>query len=212
MYLYEGTFLIIRLMRYNFLLITSLCLFFIGFSSCTEDNEVVSVDNNGVSTRAERGFFIYPTVSEIMSQQVVKDQMDAAWEKMKSSASKDARYEYGFYIYKKQPDGEYYVGNIIQGNKVQGCEGTNASISLGIPTSNIDVCAFFHCHTTLHYCPSSTSRATGPSQSDINFSKDQELPGILRDYSDKEIQGGHDINDPYTDKNFGIIQKPKKPY
>ena len=81
----------------------------------------------------------------------------------------------------------YYVGKMVKGPAITGCAGTNASISLGVPTSNIDVCAFFHCHTTLHYCPKTTSRRTGPSQNDLDLAQSYNLPGILRDYEGPEI-------------------------
>lgn len=38
---------------------------------------------------------------------------------------------------------------MVKGPAIIGCAGTNASVSLGVPTSNIDVCAFFHCHTMM---------------------------------------------------------------
>lgn len=93
-----------------------------------------------------------------------------------------------------------------------GCAGTNASVSLGVPTSNIDVCAFFHCHTTLLYCPETTSRITGPSQSDLDLAQSYNLPGILRDYKAPEITGGHDINDSYKDITFGPTKRPDIQY
>ena len=62
---------------------------------------------------------------------------------MKKTASSASRSEYGFYIYKSQTSGKYYVGKMVKGPAITGCAGTNASISLGVPTSNIDVCAFF---------------------------------------------------------------------
>lgn len=189
-----------------------ICSVLIGLFSCTEDSDVSLVGKNDVSTRATRGFYTYPSVSEILKQDVVKRQMEAAWSKMKSSAGENARYEFGFFIYKKQLAGEYYVGDIVQGDKVEGCEGTNASISLGVPTSNIDVCAFFHCHTTLQYCPETNSRETGPSQSDISYANIKGLPGILYDYSDSRIYGGHDKNAPCEEYTFGPTQKPDMPY
>ena len=44
---------------------------------------------------------------------------------------------------KSQTSGKYYVGKMVKGPAIMGCAGTNASVSLGVPTSNIDVCAFF---------------------------------------------------------------------
>lgn len=193
------------------ILLFLICAVFIGLSSCTEESDI-SLENKGVSTRVMKGVYTYPPVSEILKQDVVKKQMDAAWDKMKNSAKQDARSEFGFYIYKKQPDGDYYVGEIVEGPVTSGCEGTNASISLGRVTSNIDVCAFFHCHTTLQYCPKTTSRSTGESQSDKDFANNNKLPGILYDYLSPTIQGGHDKNDPYKIYEFGPTQRPDMPY
>lgn len=189
-----------------------ICSVLIGISSCTKESDVSFVGNNDVSTRATRGVYVYPSVSEILKQDVVTRQMETAWSRMKNSASGSSRSEFGFYIYKKQPSGEYYVGEIVEGPATTGCEGTNASISLGRVTSNIDVCAFFHCHTTLQYCPEISSRRTGPSQSDINFANNNKLPGILYDYSSSMIQGGHDKNDSYKEYTFGPTQRPDMPY
>lgn len=194
------------------ILLFLVCSVLLGLSSCTEETDVSSVGNNETSTRAAKGVYTYPSVSDILEQRVVKDQMKLAWDKMKSSASENSRSEFGFYIYKKQPDGDYYVGEIVEGTATTGCEGTNASISLGRVTSNIDVCAFFHCHTTLQYCPETTSRRTGPSQSDINFANNTKLPGILYDYSASTIQGGHSKEDNYTDYTFGPDKRPNMPY
>ncbi len=185
----------------------------IGISSCTDEVDVVPVsDGQSLATRAATGVYTYPNVSEIIGQTVVKNKMDEAWKLMKDNASSASRSEYGFYIYKSQSTGEYYVGNIVKGPAITGCAGTNASISLGKVTSNIDVCAFFHCHTTLYYCPETTSRTTGPSQSDINFANNNNLPGILRDYKASEIYGGHSKDDSYKDVTFGPKQRPNMQY
>lgn len=187
-------------------------LFCMGLVSCTNDSEVAQMGKDDISTRAVQVTYTYPSVSDILKQSVVKNQMEAAWTRMKSSANENSRSEFGFYIYKKQPDGEYYVGDIVEGPATTGCEGTNASISLGRVTSNIDVCAFFHCHTTLQYCPETTSRTTGESQSDINFANNNKLPGILYDYSASTIYGGHDKNDSYKEYTFGPTHRPDMPY
>ena len=76
----------------------------------------------------------------------------------------------------------------------------------------IDVCAFFHCHTTLHYCPKTTSRRTGPSQNDLDLAQSYNLPGILRDYEGPEITGGHNINESYKDITFGPTKRPDIQY
>ena len=183
-----------------------------GFCACTDDSDGIFINENQISTRAVNGAYTYPDVSEILKQDVVKKQMNEAWNLMKKTASSASRSEYGFYIYKSQTSGKYYVGKMVKGPAITGCAGTNASISLGVPTSNIDVCAFFHCHTTLHYCPKITSRRTGPSQNDLDLAQSYNLPGILRDYEGPEITGGHDINESYKDITFGPTKRPDIQY
>lgn len=70
----------------------------------------------------------------------------------------------------------------------------------------------FHCHTTLHYCPKTTSRRTGPSQNDLDLAQSYNLPGILRDYEGPEITGGHNINESYKDITFGPTKRPDIQY
>lgn len=57
-----------------------------------------------------------------------------------------------------------------------------------------------------------TSRITGPSQCDLDLAQSYNLPGILRDYKDPEITGGHDINDSYKDITFGPTKRPDIQY
>lgn len=149
----------------------------------------------------------YPTVSAIISDPTVKSKMEEAWAKMKSNASSSGRNEYGFYIYYDSNSKQYSCGTMVKGPTIAGCEGTNASVSLGIPTNNITVCAFFHCHTTLEYCPSTVSRATGPSSADKSFATTNKLPGILYDYSIKKLVGGMKKDASYKVYTFGPSQR-----
>lgn len=131
--------------------------------------------------------------------------MDEAWQLMKDDVSSSRRSEYGFYIYYNHSNKTYYVGNIVAGGVASGCAGTNASISLGRVTSNIDVCAFFHCHTTLQYCPPTDSRTTRESTSDINFANNNNLPDILYDYSSSSIIEGHSKEESYSTYTFARV-------
>lgn len=195
---------------FQFIFLLSLCA---GFYSCTnEDNISNSHDESDISSRSVRAVYTFPSVSEITASSVVKTKMDEAWQLMKDNASSSGRSEYGFYIYYNHSSKTYYVGNIVAGGVASGCAGTNASISLGRVTSNIDVCAFFHCHTTLQYCPSTDSRTTGESTSDINFANNNRLPGILYDYSSSTIYGKHSKNDPNKIYTFGPNKRPDMPY
>ena len=179
--------------------------------SCSQDGEYMDSET-GTLTRAVNGVYTFPPVSEITNSSVVKTQMNKAWELMKSNASSSSRSEYGFYIYYNHNSKSYYCGDIVAGPVTSGCEGTNASISLGKVTNNIDVCAFFHCHTTLQYCPADNSRKTGPSSSDLNFANSNNLPGILYDYSASTIYGGQSKNSTYKVYTFGPNKRPDIPF
>ncbi|MEG0191382.1 MAG: hypothetical protein RR681_09400, partial [Lachnospiraceae bacterium] len=186
---------------------------FIGFYSCTnEDNISNSHDESEIQLKSTRGIYTFPRVSDITASSVVQAKMEEAWRLMKNNASSSGRSEYGFYIYYDHSNRTYYVGDMVAGGITSGCAGTNASISLGRVTSHIDVCAFFHCHTTLEYCSPTDSRSTGESSSDINFANKNELPGILYDYSSSSIQGGHSKEDSYRTYTFGPDKRPDMPY
>ena len=108
---------------------------------------------------------------------------------MKNFASGNDRCEFGFYVYNNKNTNTYSCGEIVQGLVIQGCEGTNANVSLRKVIDNTTVRAFFHCHTTLQYCPKETMRRTGPSSADKSFASKNKLPGILYDYAKREIRG-----------------------
>jgi hypothetical protein len=103
------------------------------------------------------------------------------------------------------------------GDNIPNCEGTHASIELKPDYPALEfqntVCAHFHCHTTLQYCPSYVSRETGPSIGDINFANSQQLPGILYDYEDAKIYGGDSKDKKYKMQTFGeYAQRPDRIY
>lgn len=77
-----------------------------GFCACTDDSDGIFINENQISTRAVNGAYTYPDVSEILKQDVVKKQMNEAWNLMKKTASSASRSEYGFYIYKSQTSGK----------------------------------------------------------------------------------------------------------
>lgn len=195
------------------LMLFSLCLV---YNSCTNENSISEaldlneqIDENTRNLRAE---YIFPNISSIVSNPVVVAQMNSAWNSMKSNASTSGRSEYGFYIYYNHTSKTYYCGNIVQGSVTSGCAGTNASISLGRVTNNVEVCAFFHCHTTLQFCPATDRRSTGPSTSDTNFANSNKLPGIVYDYSASVINGGDSMNNAFKAYTFGPSQRPNMPY
>ena len=183
---------------------------FIGIYSCSNDSEWRELNDSQDETRGVgvQAVYSFPSVSDIVSSSVVQTAMENAWNLMKQNTTPSGRSEYGFYVYYNHANGTYYVGNTVAGTVTSGCAGTNASISLGPVTNNLQVCAFFHCHTALTYCPSNTSRQTGPSTSDINYANSQQLPGILYDYSASSIWGGHSKDDAYKYYTFGPNKRP----
>ena len=54
-----------------------------GFCACTDDSDDIFINENQISTRAVNGAYTYPDVSEILKQDVVKKQMNEAWNLMK---------------------------------------------------------------------------------------------------------------------------------
>ncbi len=53
----------------------------------------------------------------------------------------------------------------------------------------------FHTHPPLTYCPPNYSRATGPSNADINADIVDNVAGIVYDYTAAQIVSGHQKND-----------------
>lgn len=72
------------------------------------------------------------------------------------------------------------------------------------------VCAFFHTHTPLTYCPEEVRRKTGPSKSDISFAEEYGIPGLLYDYSASYIYGGEEKDAQAKIYTFGPTQKNSK--
>lgn len=193
-------------MKNKLLLVVSLCLFCIGFYSCTSENEV-SLSEKEISTRsvgdADLRVFDFPHVDDILKSTVVQQKMEEAWKLMKSSYSGTTRREYSFYIYYNQETKTYWTDAPNAGDPVSGCEGTNTSVQIGRPSDNTQCCAFFHCHTPLTNCPSTVSRETIAFQGDLDWANKYEIPGILFDYDMNPLRGGHDINLQHKTIVFG---------
>lgn len=83
-------------MKYRILFFLSIIIS-MGFCACTDDSDDIFINENQISTRAVNGAYTYPDVSEILKQDVVKKQMNEAWNLMKKTASSASRSEYGFY-------------------------------------------------------------------------------------------------------------------
>lgn len=191
-----------------FLVFTIICT---GFYSCMNDANDGMTFEGKVNTRSGK-IYKYPSVNDIIKDSGVKSAMESAWSSMKNNASKSGRKEYGFFIYYDIDKNSYWCGSIVEGGNVSGCEGTNASINLGRVDDNLRVCAFFHCHTTLEYCPPTVSRTTGPSGSDESYAKKYGIPGILYDYSVRTLVGGTSKDASYSLRTFGPDKRADMPY
>ncbi|MDO5664463.1 MAG: hypothetical protein Q4G63_04290 [Bacteroidia bacterium] len=185
-----------------------LIFLFIGLviSSCSKSEE--NYESKIMSTRAATATIItYPTVSEIASNYQVIASMEAAWNNTIYSANNGHRQEYGFFIYYDYSNNKIYPGTIVAGGSISGCTGY-ASISLGVATNNLQVCAFFHTHTPLNNCSSTYSRVVGPSGTDTQ-AYDGKLPGLLYDYvgTNGVLYGGHTVSAPKKLYTFGPTRK-----
>ena len=75
-----------------------------------------------------------------------------------------------------------------------------------------DVCAFYHCHTTLNKCPENCQRATGPSSEDVSFATSQGLPGLVEDYAVATLKGQMSAGLPHVIIPFGPTQRPDQEF
>lgn len=182
-------------------------------SACTNE-DLLSINNETskrINLKETKASHAFPNLSRIKIDPAVISTMNSAWNKMKQNASSNGRREYGFYIYYDEANDRLYCGKLQEGPNISGCANTNATLNLqpdDPATFNLKVCAAFHCHTTLTYCPSSTSRVTGPSQADIDWANTRNIPGLIYDYSTSKITGGHNINSSYKLYTFGVNQRP----
>lgn len=154
---------------------------------------------------AETGYttYSYPSVDSIKSAPAVINQANRAWNMMLENSSANGRTEYGFYIYYNHSTKNIYCGEIVSGAFISGCAGTNGSISLGSNTNNLEVCVFYHCHTTLQYCPIDTFRQTGPSAPDISWANTHGILGLVDDYNVKILEGGMPKEASHSIKTIG---------
>lgn len=199
-----------------------LFLFGIGLiflSSCSDEDHYLFGDENWEDIKIPRSRitksspepppnYSYPTVSQISSSPIVQNQMNDAWEMMKSSCSPSGRREYAFWIYYHHANNSFWCGEIKEGDLCYYTDGEGASVSMPQNVNNIEACAFFHTHTSLEFAPSGMSRTTGPSPNDLLYAnKSGGLPGLLYDYSDSSIISGDSRNNSFKLYTFGPSQR-----
>ena len=140
--------------------------------------------------------YSYPEVTTIASSPKVISAMNEAWNMTLNSCTPLGRCEYGFYIYYDHAKGEYYVGDINQGEILDNRNIGPAQVPLGGCSNNVDVCAFFHTHTSLEYFEIADAyKDPGASSADQAFASNHKIPGIIYDYPYRISAGDYkDIN------------------
>lgn len=180
-------------------------------TSCNSDSEdfVLNNKSNSRSIEVEPLYisYVYPSVSEIINDPTVYNAMFIAWYETLSFATEEGRREVGFYIYCNLVTKKLSVGETVYGPFVKYDAGTPASVRLGDPTDKETVCAFFHTHTPLTFCPFEAYRNTGPSEDDIAFAQSSGLPGIVYDYLRIKIWSGHSPTDDAKLYTFGVTRR-----
>lgn len=188
-------------------------------SSCSNEDYFLFYDENWTDIQVPRGRmtksnpepqpnYTYPTVSQIASSSIVQGQMNNAWGRMKSSCSSYGRREYAFWIYYHHANDSFWCGEIKEGELFDYTVGEGASVSMPKNVNNIEVCAFFHTHTSLEFAPDGLSRVTGPSPGDISYANGAGgVPGLLYDYSDSVIYSGDSRNNSFQLYTFGPSQR-----
>lgn len=153
-----------------------------------------------------------------MIREELESDMVSLWNETLNAADEDGRQEMGFWIYADIKRGNLQItsGDTEKGARVSGCVGTNASITPSTPKITLPEepwddarypIAYFHTHTTLHYCDSG-ERDTGFSDKDLEYSDQYSLPLFLYDYSSSEIYAGGDLNDSAEIYETDLKQRP----
>lgn len=168
--------------------------------------------SNAVLPHGTYSIYEHPPIYEIMNDATVVNAMNQAWSKMKSLVVPFShRQEVGFYIYHSNFTG-YWIGDFVYGPKASYLNGEPGSVNLGKCVNNLQVCAHFHCHTPWY---GFSQRPTGPSEDDEIFATQNNLPGIVYDYSttplDATLHEFYDEIPPYP-FIYGPLQRPSTLY
>jgi len=194
-----------------YFIILTLCI--IGLSSCN-DNVIEDIDNTKVTNRSSSASRLsygtahhFPNVSVIKEDPVVVAAMGRAWDMMRSYVVPYShRREVGFFIYYVESTDKFWIGDFVIGPEVSYTSGEPPTLNLGVAANNLQVCAFFHCHTPYY---GGSMRMTGASEKDIEYAENNKLPGIVYDYVLPYLQGPLPYDEippfPYP---FGPEQRP----
>ncbi len=164
---------------------------------------------------------IYPSYETIISNNNIRQRFDEIWEITKDFAktSQKTRREYGCWVYIDTKNKRYFCGDTIHGREVDNTTVQNSSVPVKRPDQTIlksnnpkdyivDYVAFFHTHTPVTYA--NVYRSAGPSPSDIDWSNNNNCPGILYEYNaieNGQIPPGHPLNASASIRSFGIKRR-----
>lgn len=150
----------------------------------------------------------YPSVDLMLSDPIIKQKTDEAWENTKNSALSGKRIEYGFWIYYNFKTQQFICGKVVEGHPAS--SGSRATIDIGNPlhrNDSVDYCACFHTHPPFFGIPNEYEpKPVGFSQEDVDFAKQWNVPGIVCDYV-SPVQSRDSVNNSYTLYPFGASQR-----
>lgn len=165
-----------------------------NFGSLAERRMTRSVTEDEDGSDKETITYTFPSAEQIAANPVVRARMDACWQTTLDNCNDSTRQEFGFLIYKNHETGQLYCGEDIRGNIVKNNSNETPSIAFSFSSNDINLCGFFHCHTSYAYKAEGSSRATGPSSKDYNAASSMGVPGLLYDFDAERIYGGEMVN------------------
>ncbi|MDD2478963.1 MAG: hypothetical protein PHS31_03630 [Victivallaceae bacterium] len=150
----------------------------------------------------------FPTHAQIIADSVVGLRMSSEWQAtLDDCTAVPNRYrERGFWVVLNTSTNKYEISNVSLGEWGTPPGGVSINlaarpgVNLSTPAANSSqgvkyAVSSFHTHPPLTYCPPNYSRATGPSNADINADIVDNVAGIVYDYTAAQIVSGHQKND-----------------
>lgn len=140
----------------------------------------------------------FPTAARMRGLSTVLGFCIAEWNQTKADATQTQRRERGFWIQWNRSTDTFTKTASIAGSWRANNEG--ASVNLGSrPADNGDVftVASFHTHTPTFYRSQTdvgSGRPTGPSQSDYDWDRSDDVAGLVFDYAISVAPAGHPLH------------------
>lgn len=140
----------------------------------------------------------FPTYSQITGNATVKTEMDAAWSATKAATTRTSRREQGFWIKYNSTDSTYKMEPTFTGPSVGPDETGSADPGTKPADSGtLYTVGLFHTHTPMTY--RTGTRRVGPSGADNTFHTNNNVVGVVYDYTESSsgsgtIPGGHPLD------------------